>query len=122
MSNTIKYLDYSGLSKYHDELVTRLADLEYDPERMFEDKADLFSLQKWGANKYGRVAGLKAGLIITVENKLWQLDDPETFMGILSSSQPVGEKVLIPAEDLGWKIVGSSVDFNVNDHVLQLTK
>ena len=122
MSSTIKYLNYEGLSKYHDELVKRLADLEYDPERMFETKADLFSLQKWGANKYGRVAGLKAGLIITVENKLWQLEDPDTFNNVLSSVQDVSEKVLIPVEDLGWRIVGSSVDFNINDHVLQLTK
>ena len=36
MGNTKKYLDLEGLSTYHDELVQRLSDLEYDPDRMFD--------------------------------------------------------------------------------------
>lgn len=122
MSNTNKYLDYDGLRLYHDELVSRLADLEYDPTRLFEEKEDLFDEQKWGVSKYGRVAGLKEGLIITVGDQIWQLVDPETFNTVLSSSQSVSEKVLIPTEDLGWKVIGNNVDFDILNHILVLTK
>ena len=118
-----KYLDLTGLNTYHNEMVKRIVDLEYDPERMFDDKVDLFSLQKWGANKYGRVVGLKAGLMITVGGKLWQLENPTLFNSKLSmTGLTPAEKALIPIDQLGWKIVGSNVDFNVDDHVLELTK
>ena len=118
-----KYLDLTGLNTYHNEMVKRIADLEYDPERMFDDKVDLFSLQKWGANKYGRVVGLKAGLMITVGGQIWQLENPTMFNSKLSmTGLTPAEKALIPIDQLGWKIVGSNVDFNIDDHVLQLTK
>ena len=118
-----KYLDLTGLNTYHNEMVKRIVDLEYDPERMFDDKVDLFSLQKWGANKYGRVVGLKAGLMITVGGQLWQLENPTLFNSKLSmTGLTPAEKALIPIDQLGWKIVGSNVDFNIDDHVLQLTK
>ena len=118
-----KYLDLTGLNTYHNEMVKRIVDLEYDPERMFDDKVDLFSLQKWGANKYGRVVGLKAGLMITVGGQLWQLENPTLFNSKLSmTGLTPAEKALIPIDQLGWKIVGSNVDFNVDDHVLELMK
>ena len=118
-----KYLDLTGLNTYHNEMVKRIADLEYDPERMFDDKVDLFSLQKWGANKYGRVGGRKGGLMITVGGQIWQLENPTMFNSKLSmTGLTPAEKALIPIDQLGWKIVGSNVDFNIDDHVLQLTK
>lgn len=120
--STNKFLDYEGLQTYHSEIVRRLTDLEYDPERLFENKVDLFSLDRWGANKYGRIVGLKTGLMITVEGQIWQLENPTKFNRILSRVQSAEDKALLPPEDLGWKVVGSSVDFNVNDHTLELTK
>jgi len=122
MDNTEKYLSYAGLATYQDELVRRLTDLDYDPSRMFANKEELFSLQKWGVNRFGRVIGLKAGLIITVDGQIWQLEDPVVFNSVLSGNQTIESKVLIPVEDLGWKIIGNTVDFNINDHVLELTK
>ena len=122
MNNTKQYLDYVGLKTYHDELIRRLTDLEYDPERMFEDKKDLFDEQKWGKNKYDRIVGLKAGLIITVGSQIWQLVNPDTFITILTGVQPIEDKILIPVEDLGWKIVGNTVDYDSSDHTLILTK
>ena len=122
MNNTKQYLDYAGLKTYHDELIRRLTDLEYDPERMFEDKKDLFDEQKWGKNKYDRIVGLKAGLIITVGSQIWQLVNPDTFITILTGVQPIEDKILIPVEDLGWKIVGNTVDYDIYDHTLILTK
>lgn len=122
MNNTKQYLDYVGLKTYHDELIRRLTDLEYDPERMFEDKKDLFDEQKWGKNKYDRIVGLKAGLIITVGSQIWQLVNPDTFITILTGVQPIEDKILIPVEDLGWKIVGNTVDYDISDHTLILTK
>lgn len=116
------FLDFEGLQTYHDELIKRLTDLEYDPERLFEHKVDLFSLSRWGANKYGRVVGLKTGLIITVEGQIWQLEDPVKFNRILSRIQSPDEKAAMTPEELGWKIVGSTVDFNINNHTLELTK
>lgn len=122
MDNTEKYLSYVGLATYQDELVRRLTDLDYDPSRMFANKEELFSLQKWGVNRFGRVIGLKAGLIITVDGQIWQLVDPVVFNNVLSGNQTIESKVLIPVEDLGWKIIGNTVDFNINGHVLELTK
>ena len=120
--STNKFLDYEGLQTYHSEIVRRLTDLEYDPERLFENKVDLFDKSKWGVNKYGRVVGLKTGLMITVEGQIWQLEDPALFNSILSRNQDPNIKARIPVDELGWKVVGSSVDFNVNDHTLELTK
>ena len=57
MDNAEKYLSYEGLGTYQDELVRRLTDLDYDPNRMFADKTELFSLEKWGVNRFGRVVG-----------------------------------------------------------------
>lgn len=122
MSDTKKYLNLEGLGTYHSELVNKLIDLEYDPNRMFTTKAQLFSLSKWGADKYGRVVGLKAGLIVTVGTQIWQLENPSTFAPILSRIQPISEKVAMTPEQLGWKIVGNTVDFDVNDHTLELYK
>ena len=119
-----QYLDYEGLTTYHSELVKRLSDLEYDPNRMFEDIEDLLSLSKWGANKYGRVAGLKEGILITVGTKIWQLEDAAKFGEILRSVQPVADKILIytTPESLGWRVICNSVDFDISDHTLTLTK
>ena len=122
MDNTEKYLSYEGLTTYNDELIRRLTDLDYDPDRMFADKTELFSLEKWGVNRFGRVVGLKAGLMITLDGQIWQLEDPETFNSVLSGNQSIASKVLIPMEDLGWKIIGNTVDFNINGHILELTK
>ena len=122
MDNTEKYLSYEGLATYQDELVRRLTDLDYDPDRMFANKTELFSLEKWGVNRFGRVVGLKAGLMITLDGQIWQLEDPVVFNSILSGNQSIESKVLIPMEDLGWKIVGNTVDFNINGHILELTK
>lgn len=120
MSN--KYLDLTGLQTYHNEMVSKIVDLEYDPERLFEEKIDLFDLNKWGANKYGRVVGLKAGLMVTVEGKVWQLENPTRFNRILSRAQSAAEKAELSPEELGWIVVGSSMDFNIADHTLQLIK
>lgn len=122
MDNTEKYLSYEGLTTYNDELIRRLTDLDYDPDRMFADKTELFSLEKWGVNRFGRVVGLKAGLMITLDGQIWQLEDPVVFNSILTGNQSIASKVLIPMEDLGWKIVGNTVDFNINGHILELTK
>ena len=122
MGNTKKYLDLEGLGAYHDELTQRLADLEYDPDRMFESKTQLFNTNNWGMDKYGRIAGLKEGLIVTVGNQIWQLVTPATFRTELLSVSPVSEKIAKTPEQIGWKVIANNVDFNVTDHVLELTK
>ena len=122
MGNTKKYLDLEGLGAYHDELVQRLTDLEYDPNRIFATKAQLFSTNKWGMDKYGRIVGLKAGLIVSVGTQIWQLVNPSTFSTILNTVGPIADKVAMEPDELGWKVLGNSVDFNISDHTLQLTK
>lgn len=119
-----QYLDYEGLTTYHSELVKRLSDLEYDPNRMFDDIADLLSLAKWGSDKYGRVAGLKEGILITVGTKIWQLEDAVKFGNILRMVMPIEDKVEIytTPESLGWRVICNSVDFDISDHTLTLTK
>lgn len=122
MGNTKKYLDLEGLGTYHDELVQRLTDLEYDPNRIFANKVELFSLQKWGMDKYGRIVGLKEGLIVSVGNEIWQLENPTTFNSVLRAIMDVNAKAAMTPSQLGWKVLGSTVDFDISDHVLQLTK
>lgn len=124
MSNTKQYLDYAGLTTYHNELVNKLADLEYEPNKMFDDIEALLTPSNWGTVKYGRVAGLKTGLIVTVDGQIWQLEDAAGFRSILSSSTPIADKLITytTAESLGWKVVGSTVDFNIDSHILQLSK
>ena len=122
MGNTKKYLDLEGLGTYHDELVQRLTDLEYDPNRIFATKAQLFSTNKWGMDKYGRIVGLKAGLIVSVGTQIWQLVNPSTFSTILNTVGPISDKVAMEPDELGWKVLGNSVDFNISNHTLQLTK
>ena len=124
MSNEDKYLDYEGLGIFTNELENRLADLEYDPERMFANMRELLTRSKWGADRYGRVAGLKKGLIVTIGGKIWQLEDTDTFGTILRRVQPINEKLIEfdTPDKLGWKLVGSDVNFNVDDHILKLEK
>ena len=120
--STKKYLDLDGLSTYHDELVNKLVDLEYDPNRMFVTKAQLFSEIKWGTDRFGRIIGLKEGLMITVAGEIWQLVEPETFSSILRTPGKISDKVALTPTELGWKVVGNTVDFNINNHTLELTK
>lgn len=114
MSNTKQYLDYTGLQTYHNELVQRLEDLEFEPNKIFADVNALVNPSNWLKN--GRVAGVKAGLIITVDGVLWQLVDADKFKKILEGK--IAPESLT-AENLGWDVV---IDFNVNDHILVLTK
>ena len=37
MNNTKQYLDYAGLKTYHNELIQRLVDLEFEPNKMFDN-------------------------------------------------------------------------------------
>lgn len=124
MSNTDRYLDYEGLQRYHSELVQRVTDLNYDPNRMFDDEAALLDTNNWGFSKYGRIAGVKEGLIVTVGDKIWQLDDASTFKSILEASGTVESKLATydTPEKLGWKVISNTVDFNINEHTLELTK
>ena len=122
MGNTKKYLDLEGLGAYHEELADRLKNLEFDPTRMFDDKEDLFSAQKWDQDRLGRLYGLKEGLLVTVGNQFWQLENPTRWSTIYRRVQPIEEKLELTPEELGWKVVGNTVDFNISNHVLELTK
>lgn len=124
MAKKEQYLDYEGLKTYHSELVDRLKDLEYDPSRMFADKTALLTLDNWDHDTYGRVFGLKNGLLVTVADKIWQLEDAAKFRLKLTSigETPAQKSSKYSMEELGWKIVGNTVDFDVNGHILQLTK
>ena len=114
MSNTKQYLDYTGLTTYHNELVQRLEDLEFEPNKIFANVDALVNPSNWLKN--GRIAGVKAGLMVTVDGVLWQLVDADKFKKILEG-KIVPESLI--AENLGWDVV---IDFNVNDHILVLTK
>ena len=114
MSNTKQYLDYTGLTTYHNELVQRLEDLEFEPNKMFNDVNALVKRDNWVKNN--RIAGLKKGLMVTVGGVLWQLVDADKFKKILKG-EIVPES--LTAENLGWDVV---IDFNVDDHILVLTK
>ena len=114
MSNTKQYLDYTGLTTYHNELVQRLEDLEFEPNKIFANVDALVTSLNWVKNN--RIAGLKEGLMVTVDGVLWQLVDADKFKKILEG-KIVPESLI--AENLGWDVV---IDFNVNDHILVLTK
>ena len=114
MSNTKQYLDYTGLTTYHNELVQRLEDLEFEPNKIFANVDALVKRDNWVKNN--RIAGLKKGLMVTVGGVLWQLVDADKFKKILKG-EIVPES--LTAENLGWDVV---IDFNVNDHILILTK
>ena len=114
MSNTKQYLDYTGLTTYHNELVQRLEDLEFEPNKIFANVNALVTRLNWVKNN--RIAGLKEGLMVTVDGVLWQLVDADKFKKILEG-EIVPESLI--AENLGWDVV---IDFNVNDHILVLTK
>ncbi len=122
MSNTDKFLDYEGFQIYHSELVERLKDLEYDPSRMFESKTALLTSSNWNPDSNGRIFGLKEGLLVTVDNQIWQLEDPSRFSSILELTGLTPSEKAAAYEDLGWKVIGSTVDFNIDGHILQLTK
>ena len=114
MSNTKQYLDYTGLTTYHNELVQGLEDLEFEPNKIFANVDALVKPSNWMKNN--RIAGLKKGLMVTVGGVLWQLVDADKFKKILKG-EIVPES--LTAENLGWDVV---IDFNVNDHILVLTK
>ena len=118
MSNTKQYLDYTGLTTYHNELVQRLEDLEFEPNKIFADVNALVTRDNWVKNN--RIAGVKEGLMVTVGDYIWQLKDANVFKGILENNSSATESTT--AEDLGWKVISNKVDFNVNDHTLILTK
>ena len=124
MDNNKKYLDYDGLQRYHSNLVNNLKDLVYDPKQMFNDKKELVSAANWGddRNSQGYVFGLKQGLLVTVGNSVWQLTDPDKFMGILNTIEDVSTKSNKTPTELGWKIVGNTTDFEIDGHILNLVK
>ena len=114
-----KFLDYDGIKKYHNELIKNLKDLNYDPQRMFESKEDLLNKSNWTDDKYGRIFGLKKGLIVTVNNVIWQLANPELFQTKMNT---IGvDLTTLGANELGWNIIGGS-DFEIDGHTLLLNK
>ena len=116
MNNTKQYLDYAGLKTYHNELIQRLADLEFEPNKMFADVSALVTRSNWVKNN--RIAGVKVGLMVTVGDYIWQLKDANVFKGILENNSSVTESTT--AEELGWRVISNKVDFDVNDHTLIL--
>lgn len=120
MSSTDKYLDYEGLRTYHSELVKRLKDLDYDPNRIFDDTEALCNRSNWDVDAYGRIYGLKLGLIVTVGSQIWQLVNPETFAALFRTVNPEFSASDATPEELGWKIIG--IDFDVDEHTLRLFK
>ena len=118
MSNTKQYLDYAGLKTYHNELIQRLVDLEFEPNKMFADVNAWVTRSKWVKNN--RIAGVKVGLMVTVGDYIWQLKDVNAFKGILENNSSVTESTT--AEEMGWRVIGNKVDFDINDHTLILTK
>ena len=122
MSGVKKYLDLEGLGIYHSELVDRLKKLTYEPTRMFDDKEDLFSSSNWELDRMGNLYGARVGSIVTVGGQLWQLENPLLWSTVFKRVQPIEEKLEMTPTQLGWRIIGNTVDFNVDDHVLELTK
>jgi len=120
MGNENKYLDYEGLMHYHKELVNRLKDLEYDPKRIFASQSDLMKKDNWDIDQYGRIFGLKTGLVVTVDKHFWQLTEPSKFAKVFKT---IGDKSgYTTPESIGWEVVGSTVDFEIDDHTLKLLK
>lgn len=118
-----KYLDFEGLKKYHDSLIKKLNDLSFDPQMMFDDKKSLMTLDNWKHDQYGRVFGLKKGLMVTVGTSIWQLVNPDTFKSKLTAvGITIEDKSKLEADEIGWKIVGSTTDFDVDEHTLNLKK
>ena len=122
MSGVKKYLDLEGLGIYHGELVDRLKKLTYEPTRMFDDKEDLFSSSNWELDRMGNLYGARVGSIVTVGGQLWQLENPLLWSTVFKRVQPIEEKLEMTPAQLGRRIIGNTVDFNVDDHVLELTK
>lgn len=117
-----KYLDYDGFKTYHNELVSHLRDLAFDPQRMFETTTELVTPANWHI-EYGRLMGIKRGLIVTVADKFWQLTDPDKFQArVTRIGETIEEKANLEPEQLGWKIVGSTTEFDINGHTLKLMK
>lgn len=118
-----KYLDFEGLKKYHDSLIKKLNDLSFDPQMMFDDKKSLMTIDNWKHDQYGRVFGLKKGLMVTVGTSIWQLVNPDTFKSKLTAvGITIEDKSKLEADEIGWKIVGSTTDFDVDEHTLNLKK
>ena len=67
MSNTKQYLDYAGLQTYHNELIQRLVDLEFEPNKMFADVNALVTRSNWVKNN--RIAGTGKGAKGTAQAK-----------------------------------------------------
>lgn len=119
-----KYLDYEGFKTYHNELVSELRDLTFDSQRMFDSEEGLLTLNNWEHDEFGRVWGLKEGLIITVDDIFWQLENPIGFWTILTrvGESPAEKAANYTIEELGWKKVGSTTEFDVDGHTLKLMK
>lgn len=117
-----KFLEYDGLKIYHDELVKKMRDLAYDPQRSFDSQEDLVTLSNWQFED-SRVCGLKKGLLVTVDNKFWQLEEPNKFQTRLTRvGETIEEKSQLKPEELGWKLVGSTTEFDIDGHTLKLIK
>lgn len=122
MEEKKRFLDYEGFKTYHDELVKNLRDKAFDPKRMFTNKAELVDKANWEFKDYG-VLAVRPGLIVTVENKFWQLADAEKFRVTLTRmGESIEEKAKYTAEELGWKIVASTTEFEIDGHTLKLFK
>ena len=63
---------YDTLTRLINNLLNDNSDFRFDDskEKIFKDTTELCSASNWGADKYGRVAGLKNGLIVTVGGKI----------------------------------------------------
>lgn len=117
-----KYLDYDGFKVYHKEMVKQIRNLEFDPQRMFDSKRELVDKSNWKFDN-GLAYGLKSGLIVTVGDKFWQLVEPEKFNKVLTKiGIDVEEKAGWEPDVLGWRIVGSNTNFDVDNHILKLIK
>lgn len=124
MATNGKYLDYEGLKTYHNTLVSKLQDLEYGPSTLFESKAALLTLNNWKHDEYLKVYGLRIGLIVTVDDELWQLVNPAKFNEKLTEmgKTPQQKSEQYSVEDIGWKVLGDGIDYVIVGHTLQLIK
>lgn len=125
MEDRKQYLDYEGFKHYLATLSNKLRDLEFDPKRDFADKEDLLTLSNWQHDIYGRLTecGYKKGLIVTVNGQFWQLEDPELFRRIMTMfGVDLSEKAAKTPTELGWKVIGSYIDVNGENHTLEIIK